>query len=53
VTVNVVATYTSGMKQAAPFTLQVGDRSVSDFLRYNKTSQSYRATIVLPKDATA
>ncbi len=52
VTINVVATDASGMKQAAPFTLQVGDRSVSDFLRFNKTSQSYRSTIVLPKDAS-
>ncbi len=51
VTVNVVASDPSGMKQAAPFTLQVGDRLLSDFLRFNKTSQSYRATIVLPKDA--
>ncbi len=52
VTVNVVARDTSGIKQAAPFTLQVGDRSLSDFLRFNKTSQSYRSTIVLPKDAS-
>jgi hypothetical protein len=52
VTVNVVASDTSGMKQAAPYTLQVGDRSFSDFLRFNKTSQSYRSTLVLPKDAS-
>ena len=52
VTVNVVASDTSGMKQAAPFTLQVGDRLLSDFLRFNKSSQSYRSTLVLPKDAT-
>jgi LysM repeat protein len=52
VTVNVVASDTSGMKQAAPFTLQVGGRSFSDFLRFNKTSQSYRSTIVLPKDVS-
>jgi hypothetical protein len=52
VTVNIVASDASGMKQAAPFTLQVGDRSFSDFLRYNKSSQSYRATLVLPKDAS-
>ncbi len=51
VTVNVIAKDTSGMKQAAPFTLQVGDRLVSDFLRFNRTSQSYRSTLVLPKDA--
>jgi hypothetical protein len=52
VTINVVAKDASGMKQAAPFTLQVGDRSFSDFLRFNKASQSYRATLVLPKDAS-
>ncbi len=52
VTVNVVARDTSGVKQAAPFTLQVGDRSFSDFLRFNKTSQSYRATVILPNDAS-
>ena len=40
------------MKQAAPFTLQVGDRLLSDFLRFNRNSQSYRTTIVLPKDAS-
>jgi hypothetical protein len=52
VTINVVAKDASGMKQAASFTLQVGDRSFSDFLRFNKASQSYRATLVLPKDAS-
>jgi hypothetical protein len=52
VTVNVVASDTSGMKQAAPFTLQVGDRLLSDFLRFNRSSQSYRSTLVLPNDAT-
>jgi hypothetical protein len=51
VTINVVAHDASGMKQAAPFTLQVGDRLLSDFLRFNRNSQSYRSTIVLPKDA--
>ncbi len=51
-TVNVVARDPSGMKQAAPFSLQVGDRLLSDFLRFNKSSQSYRSTLVLPKDAS-
>jgi hypothetical protein len=50
VTVEVVASDASGMKQAAPFTLQVGDRSLVDFLRFNRASQSYRSTIVLPKE---
>jgi hypothetical protein len=52
VIVNVVASDTSGMKQAARFTLQVGDRLFSDFLRFNKTSQSYRSTVILPKDVS-
>ena len=46
VTVEVVASDASGMKQAAAFSLQVGDRSLADFLRFNRASQSYRATIV-------
>jgi hypothetical protein len=50
VTVEVVASDASGMKQAAAFSLQVGDRSLADFLRFNRASQSYRSTIVLPKD---
>ena len=50
VTVDVVASDASGMKQAAPFSLQVGDRLLADFLRFNKASQSYRSTIVLPKE---
>jgi hypothetical protein len=50
VTVEVVASDASGMKQAAAFSLQVGDRSLSDFLRFNGASQSYRSTIVLPKE---
>jgi hypothetical protein len=49
VTVEVVASDDSGMKQAAGFSLQVGDRSLADFLRFNPASQSYRTTIVLPK----
>ncbi len=50
VTVEVVASDASGMKQAAAFSLRVGDHSLSDFLRFNRASQSYRSTIVLPKD---
>jgi hypothetical protein len=45
----VVASDGSGMKQAAPFTLRVGDATLSDFLRFDPSSQSYRSTLVLPQ----
>jgi hypothetical protein len=48
VAIEVVASDASGMKQAAPFTLRVGDATLSDFLRFNPSSQSYRSTLVLP-----
>jgi FecR protein/Glucodextranase, domain B/LysM domain len=48
VSVEVVANDASGMKQAAPFTLRVGDATLSDFLRFDPSSQSYRSTLVLP-----
>ncbi|MGH6895481.1 MAG: FecR domain-containing protein [Geminicoccaceae bacterium] len=48
-TVEVVASDASGMKQAAPFTLRVGDATLSDFLRFNPSSESYRSTLVLPE----
>ena len=51
-TVEVVASDASGMTQAAAFSLQVGDRLLADFLRFNRSSQSYRSTIVLPKGAS-
>jgi hypothetical protein len=35
------------MKQAAPFTLRVGDATVSDFLRFDPASGSYRSTLVV------
>ena len=47
VSVEVVASDASGMKQAAPFTLQVGDGTVSDFLRFDPSSGSYRSTFVV------
>jgi hypothetical protein len=47
VSVEVVASDASGMKQAAPFTLQVGDRTVSDFLRFDPSRGSYRSTFVV------
>jgi FecR protein/Glucodextranase, domain B len=52
-TVDVVANDASGLTQAAPFTLRVGDRSYDDFLRYNPASQSYRATVVVPGAAAS
>ena len=47
VTVEVVASDASGMKQAAPFTLQVGAATVSEFLRFDPSSGSYRSTFVV------
>jgi FecR protein/LysM domain len=47
VSVEVVASDASGMKQAAPFTLQVGDATVSDFLRFDPSRGSYRSTFVV------
>jgi hypothetical protein len=47
VTVEVVASDASGMKQAAPFTLRVGDATLSDFLRFDPSSGSYRSTFVV------
>ena len=48
VSVEVVANDASGMKQAAPFTLRVGDATLSDFLRFDPSSQSYRSTLIVP-----
>jgi hypothetical protein len=48
VSVEVVANDASGMKQAAPFTLRVGDATLSDFLRFDPSSRSYRSTLILP-----
>jgi hypothetical protein len=47
--VEVAASDASGMKQAAPFTLRVGGSTLSDFLRFNASSDSYRSTVVLPE----
>lgn len=47
VTVEVVASDESGMKQAAPFTLRVGDAELSDFLRLDRSRGSYRSTLVI------
>jgi hypothetical protein len=45
----VVARDVSGLKQAAPFRLQVGRAVQSGFLRLNKASQSYQAIAPLPQ----
>lgn len=49
VTVEVVAEDSSGLKQAAPFTIRVGSTEVSDFLEFNRAAGSYRATVFLPE----
>jgi hypothetical protein len=49
VTVEVEARDASGLKQAAPFSLRIGDATLSDFLRFDPSSQSYRSTLVVPR----
>jgi hypothetical protein len=53
ISVDVVASDSSGLTQAAPFTLRVGERTYNDFLRYNPASRSYRATVVVPDPGSA
>jgi len=50
--IEVEASDASGLKQAAPFTVQIGRASHSDFLRLNPTTGSYRATVVPPQGAS-
>lgn len=45
----VVARDVSGLKQAAPYRLQVGRAVQSGFLRLNKASRSYQAIVPLPQ----
>ena len=47
VNVEVVASDPSGVKQAAPFTVRVGDAAISDFLRFDPSRGSYRSTFVV------
>jgi hypothetical protein len=47
--VEVSASDASGMKQAAPFTLRIGGTTLSEFLRFNRSTESYRSTVVLPE----
>ncbi len=49
--VEVSASDASGLKQAAPFTVRIGNTTYSDFLRLNPASNSYRATVVAPQGA--
>jgi hypothetical protein len=49
VTVEVEASDASGMKQAAPFSLRIGNATITDFLRLDPSSQSYRSTLVVPR----
>jgi hypothetical protein len=51
VVIEVMARDASGLKQAAPFTLQIGGTTYSDFLRFNQATDSYRTTIVAPQGA--
>jgi FecR protein/Glucodextranase, domain B len=50
--IEVEASDASGLKQAAPFTVQIGRASHSDFLRLNPATGSYRATVVPPQGAS-
>ncbi|MGH6943553.1 MAG: FecR domain-containing protein, partial [Geminicoccaceae bacterium] len=52
VTVDVVASDPSGVKQAAPFAVQIGNAVYTDFLKFNPSSKTYRATLILPKQAS-
>lgn len=51
-TIEVQATDPSGLKQAAPFTVRIGATPYSDFLRFNRASNSYQATVVPPQGAS-
>jgi hypothetical protein len=50
--IEVEASDASGLKQAAPFTVQIGRTSHSDFLRLNPATGTYRATVVPPQGAS-
>jgi hypothetical protein len=49
--IEVKASDASGLKQAAPFTVQIGGTTYSDFLRLNRGTDSYRATVIPPQGA--
>jgi FecR protein/Glucodextranase, domain B len=50
--IEVEASDASGLKQAAPFTVQIGGTTYSDFLRLNPATGSYRTTVVPPQGAS-
>jgi hypothetical protein len=49
--IEVKASDGSGLKQAAPFTVQIGGTTYSDFLRLNRSTDSYRTTVIPPQGA--
>jgi hypothetical protein len=51
VRIEVRASDPSGLRKAAPFKLRVGDKDYADFLELGGDSDSYRKTILLPREA--
>ncbi|HET6519195.1 MAG TPA: hypothetical protein VFG47_05180, partial [Geminicoccaceae bacterium] len=51
VTVEVVASDASGLKKAAPFTVEIGSTAYTGFLEVNRSGGSYRATVIPPRGA--
>jgi hypothetical protein len=49
-TVEVVARDASGLTQAAPFSLRIGQAAYTDFLTFNPSSETYSATVILPPE---
>ena len=52
VRVEVRASDPSGLRKAAAFRLRVGDKDYADFLELGGESNSYRKTVLLPREAT-
>jgi hypothetical protein len=50
--IEVEASDASGLTQAAPFTVRIGQTTYSDFLRLNPATGSYRTTVVPPQGAS-
>jgi hypothetical protein len=49
----VVASDTSGLAKAAPFTVLAGGQRYTGYLRYNRAARTYQGTLVLPAEALA
>jgi hypothetical protein len=49
--VEVAARDASGLTRAAPFTVEIGPTDYTDFLQLDRSSDTYRATVVLPQAA--